>query len=260
MDNPLTGDFLDGVFWPPPNLVPAACRLSCSLLAAGLLAWSGCVSPTVVRDVEVTARIQRQTAGPASFRVVSQPATPEDTKPTQEAVALVRRGLASKGYRESAGATDADLVVTVSCGASGPSIQRTTVQEPIYRTVQAPSRYERVQVGSGPNGSPMFEMRLVESPAIQKLAGYREVPRETKVFKKYLRLSARGTQAGTGPSSLSDSWAIESVCVEAGASVSEIVPVLAAACLAYVGKETAGPEVVHMSDADKDVVSLRRGN
>ena len=157
-----------------------------SLLGAGSLVCSGCVSPAVVREVRVTSRIQRQLAGPGTFRVVTQPATPDDAKPTQEAVALVRRGLASKGFRESTGANASDLAVTVSCGVGGATIQRTTMREPIYQVVQGPSRYERVQAGVSSNGSPIFELRLVESPAIQKLSGYREVPIETKVFKKYL--------------------------------------------------------------------------
>ncbi len=230
------------------------------LLGAGLLLWSGCVTPAVVRDVRVTASRHGPVVRSGSFQIVGQPERPEDAKPTEEAVALVRRGLAGKGYRESTGTDGADLLITVSCGASGPSIQQTTVQEPIYRVVQAPSRYERVQVGNTPGDAPMYEMRLVESPAIQKLAGYREVPRETKVFQKYVRLSAHENRAGTGPTVPAAGWTVESVCEDAGTSVSEIVPVLTVACLVYVGKETAGTDVMHISEADKDVASLRRGN
>jgi hypothetical protein len=210
--------------------------------------------------VRVSASNPQPGARPGSFRIAGLPATPEETKPTQEAVMQVRRGLVSKGYRESPDANGAQLEVTVSCGAGTPSIQRTTTREPIYRVVQAPSHYERMQVGNTATGAPMFELRLVESPAIQQLAGYREIPHETKIFKKYLRLTAHEIRAGTGPTGQVNAWSVEGVCEEAGESVSEIVPVLAAACLVYVGRETATAELIRMSDADRDVASLRRSN
>jgi hypothetical protein len=235
-------------------------RPFCGLLGLSLLACGGCVSQAVVHDVHVTAGIRHAAAQPGTFRIVSQPITPDDAKPTGEAIALLRRGLVAKGYREAAGASEPDRIITVSCGASGPSIQRTTEREPIYRVVQAPSRYERVQVGNTPGGAPLYEMRLVESPAIRKLAGYRDVPRATKVFKKYLRLSAHDNRAGPTPTAPTDDWTIESVSEEPGSSVSEIVPVLTAASLVYLGKETTGTEIMHLSDTDQDVAALRRGH
>jgi hypothetical protein len=126
-------------------------------------------------------------------------------------------------------------------------------------TVPGQTRYERVQVGTDKNGNPVYQNVMVQEPPTVELVGYREYMVTVITYEKYLKLNAtenKPTSEGRPPSEV---WTVDVSSDGESRDVRKSLPILAAASIDWVGKDTKGQKTIRIKDTDKDVAFVRKG-
>lgn len=255
---------LRGVFFAPTSAPTAeipsghpARRLWVGLLATSAVLLGGCASASY--DINVTAQAGIETTPARSYCIAEQSVDENHRALYQEAAKVVRHALATKGLTEAAGVTEPDLVIAFSCRV-GPAVTRRTIEnQAIYVTIPGRIRTETVQVGTGPDGTPIVQTITIQDPPTQVVDGYREIPVGRTTSTKHLRITALQNT----PTSRADqpvvAWRLESVFDGEEQDLRKLLPVLAAASMVYLGKNSDGVAIIRMRESDADVKSIRRG-
>lgn len=224
---------------------------------AGALALSGCANSY---EVKVDALAKPKAEESISYRIVNKnPAVSEDTLRYKEAVGFVRTALSGKGLYEAPDPDKADLVVAVDYGIGPPKASSVPVSDPVYMTVPGQTRYERVQVGTDRNGNPVYQTVVVQEPPTTELVGYREYMVTVITYEKYLKLNATENKPGVEGRPPSEVWTVDVSSEGESRDVRKSLPVLAAASIDWVGKDTKGQKTIRIKDSDKDVAFVRKG-
>ncbi len=236
---------------------PAGSFALCAVLVATTLLVGGCVNSTEMK-IDSLAKPTAEEA--ISYKIHNaNPAVSEDTLRHQEAVGFVRTALSGKGMYETTDADKADVVVDLEYGVGPPKLQRETVQDPVYMTLPGQARVERVQVGTDKNGNPIFSTVTVQEPPRTELVGYRDRIIETIVYEKHLRLSAKDNKPAAEGQPPSEIWTIDVTSEGETHDLRKTLPILAAASIDYIGKDSHGEKVIRLKDTDKDIAFIKKG-
>lgn len=232
-------------------------RLFGSLFAFAGLLLSGCVNSTEVK-IDSLAKPKAEEA--ISYKIHNtNPQISGDSLRNKEAVGFVRTALSGKGMYETTDASRADLVLDVDYGVGPPQLRRETVSEPVYITLPGEVRTERVQVGTDRNGNPIYQTVTYQDPPRTELAGYRDYVITTVVYEKFLRMSAKENKPGQEGRPSTEVWTVDVTSEGQSKDIRKTLPILAAASIDYVGKDSHGQKVIRLKDNDKDIAFVKKG-
>ncbi|MSU69135.1 MAG: hypothetical protein EXS40_11275 [Opitutaceae bacterium] len=238
--------------------LPRAGRwISLSGLAAAVLLAAGCANSTTVK-IDSLAKPKAEES--ISYKILNKnPAVDNDSLRYKEAAGYVRTALSGKGLYEASDAQNADLVVSIDYGVGPPQSRRETVSEPVYVTLPGQMRTERVQVGTDRNGNPVYQTVTVQDPPRTEFAGYREYFITVTVYEKFLRLNATENKPAAEGRPPSEIWTVDITSEGESRDIRKALPILAAASIEYVGKDSLGQKTIRIKDTDKDVAFIKKG-
>lgn len=226
-------------------------------IAAASVFVAGCGTTYTVK-VDSLAKPNAQEA--VSYEIQNKnPMVSEDSLRYKEAKDYVKTALSGRGLYEAPDKVKADIVVDLDYGIKPPESRRETVSEPVYITIPGQIRTERVQVGTDANGRPIYQTVTVQDPPTTEFAGFREYQVTVTVYEKYLRLTARENapaQEGKPPAEI---WTVDVTSEGQSRDLRKNLPILVAASIDYIGKDTQGQKSIKIKDTDRDVGFVKKG-
>lgn len=247
-----------------PDRASAAPRAAClrrivhtAACSAALFFAAGCAN---TYEVKVDALAKPKAEEAISYQIRNKnTAVGDDSLRYKEAAGFVRTALSGKGMFEAPEGTPADIVVEVDYGVGPPQSKVETVSEPVYRLIPGRITTQTVQVGTDRNGRPVYQSVTVQEPPTTEFDGYREYQVRVTVYEKYLRLSARENKPAAEGKPPTEVWAVDITSEGESKDVRKALPVLAAASIEYVGKDSHGQKVVRIKDTNSDVAFVKKG-
>jgi hypothetical protein len=231
--------------------------LTGALFVAALL--SGCATTTPVQ-VDSLAKPGAVAPASASYELQSKnPELSEDSLRFKEAAGFIKTALASKGLYEAPPNTKPDLIVEVDYGVNSPERRVEIVQEPVYRMVPGEPRLQPMQVGVDKEGRPVIAAVLVEGPPSYEFEGYKARRELVISYEKYLRLTARATEAPVEGQPRPEIWTIDVTSAGESRDLRQNLPVLAAATTGYIGKDSKGQQTITIKDTNPDLALIKKG-
>mgnify|MGYP000391763180 FL=1 len=225
--------------------------------AAAVLLAAGCANSTTVK-IDSLAKPKAEES--ISYKILNKnPAVDDDSLRYKEAAGYVRTALSGKGLYEAPDNQNADLVVSIDYGVGPPQSRREVVSEPVYVTLPGQMRMERVQVGTDRNGNPVYQTMTVQDPPRTEFAGYREYFVTVTVYEKFLRLNATENKPAAEGRPPSEIWTVDITSEGESRDIRKALPILAAASIEYVGKDSKGQKTIRIKDTDKDVAFINKG-
>ncbi len=226
-------------------------------VTAAVLLAAGCANSTTVK-IDSLAKPKAEES--ISYKILNKnPAVDDDSLRYKEAADYVRTALSGKGLYEAPDAQKADLVVSLDYGVGPPQSRREVVSEPVYITLPGQMRTERVQVGTDRNGNPIYQTVTVQDPPRTEFAGYREYFITVTVYEKFLRLNATENKPAAEGRPPSEIWTVDITSEGESRDIRKALPILAAASIDYVGKDSLGQKTIRIKDTDKDVAFIKKG-
>lgn len=233
----------------------AACALAA--LATGALLLTGCGTTHVVK-VDSLAKPKAENA--ISYEIRNKnPMVTEDSLRYKEAASLVKTALSGKGMYEAPPNTKADVVVDLDYGIGPPQMRKETVSEPVYITVPGQIRTERVQVGTDSQGRPIYQTVTIQDPPSTEFAGFREYIVTVTVYEKYLKLSARENKEAPEGRPQQEVWTVDVTSEGESRDIRKNLPVLVAASIDYIGKDSQGQKTIKIKDSSSDIAFVKKG-
>lgn len=230
-------------------------RLS-PLLAAALL-FTGCAT---TYDVKVDSLAKPDAENAISYEIKNKnPLVADDSLRYKEAAGFVKTALSGKGMYEAPPNTKADIVVDLDYGVGPPQLRKETVSEPVYITIPGQIRTERVQVGTDSQGRPIYQTITVQDPPTTEFAGFREYVVTRVVYEKYLKMSARENKEPVEGRPPQEVWTIDVTSEGESRDIRRNMPVLVAASIEYIGKDTQGQKTIRIKDTHSDVAFVKKG-
>lgn len=245
----------------PTDLGPATAgrcrrRLGLALLAAGAL-LTGC---TTTHTLKVDSLAKPNAEASISYEIKNKnPLVADDSLRYQEAANLVKTALSGRGMYEAPPNTKADMVVDLDYGVGPPQIRRETVSEPVYITIPGQIRTERVQVGTDSQGRPIYQTITVQDPPTTEFAGFREYIVTIVVYEKYLKLSARENKELVEGQPPNEIWTLDITSEGESKDIRKHLPILVAASIDYIGKDTQGQKTIRIKDNASDIAFVKKG-
>lgn len=240
-----------------PSSRPGRLLLARAGLLLGGLLVGGCATNHTVK-VDALAKPKAEDA--ISYEIKNRnPLVADDSLRYKEAAGLVKTALSGKGLYEAPPNTKPDMVVDMDYGVGPPQMRRETVSEPVYITLPGQIRTERVQVGTDSQGRPIYQTITVQDPPTTEFAGFREYQITVVVYEKYLKLSAKDTaptQEGRPPQEI---WTIDVTSEGESRDIRRNLPVLVAASIDYIGKDTQGQKTIRIKDTSSDIAFVKKG-
>lgn len=239
----------------PADLFLRRIPLGLALMVLG--AAAGCQTTT---EVKVDSLAKADAASAVSYQIKNKnPLVADDSLRHKEAAGFVKTALSGRGLYEAPPGVKPDLIVELDYGVGPPQVRRETVSEPVYVNVPGQVRTQTVQVGVDSQGRPIYQTVMVQDPPSQQLAGYRDYQITYVVYEKYLRLTARQNAEGVEGRPPAEVWTIDATSEGETRDLRKTLPILVAASIDFVGKDSKGQKTVRLQDADKDVAFVKRG-
>lgn len=231
--------------------------LAGSAALAACLLFSGCAT---THELKVDSLAKPQTEDAVSYQIKNRnPLVADDSLRYKEAASMVKTALSGKGLYEAPPNTKADLVVDLDYGVGPPQQKRETVSEPVYITLPGQIRQERVQVGTDSQGRPIYQIVTVQDPPTTEFAGFREYVVTVTVYEKYLKLSARENKEAAEGRPPSEVWTVDVTSEGESRDIRKNLPVLVAASIDYIGKDTHGQKTIRIKDTNSDIAFVKKG-
>ena len=231
------------------------CRLV-SLMAAGLL-FAGCAT---TYEVKVDSLAKPKAEDAISYEIKNRnPLLADDSLRYKEAANMVKTALSGKGMYEAPPNTKPDVVVDLDYGVGPPQMKKETVSEPVYITVPGQIRTERVQVGTDSQGRPIYQTITVQDPPTTEFAGFREYIVTVVVYEKYLKMSARENKEAVEGRPQQEVWTVDVTSEGESRDIRKNLPVLVAASIDYIGKDTQGQKTIRIKDTHSDIAFVKKG-
>ena len=228
-----------------------------ALLTAGVLFLAGCAGTTEVK-IDSLSKPKAEEAISYSIRSAN-PLVAEDSLRYKEAVGFVKTALSGKGLYEAPDAQKADIVVNLDYGIGPAQLRHETYSEPVYITVPGAQHMEMTIIGRDKNGNPIYGTVTVQDPPKEEMAGFQDHVVTRIVYEKYLHLTARDNkpaQEGRPPSEI---WTIDATSEGESHDVRKNLPIIVAATIDYIGKDTHGQKTIHIKDTGPDVAFIKKG-
>lgn len=229
-----------------------------ALLSLSAALWlSGCATGTVVK-VDSLAKPNAENA--ISYEIRNRnPMVTDDSLRYKEAAGFVKTALSGKGMYEAPEGVKPDIIVDLDYGMNPPVSKRETVSEPVYITIPGQIRTERVQVGTDAQGRPIYQTITVQDPPTTEFAGFREYQITVTVYEKYLRMTARENAPAVEGRPPTEIWTVDVTSEGESRDLRKKLPVLVAASIDYIGKDTQGQKTIRIKDSDADVAFVKKG-
>jgi hypothetical protein len=219
-------------------------------LAVALLGLASCNSAYHVK-VDATAKPQVEPSIAYQIKTTNPDLDPESLR-YKEAERLVKTALSGKGLYEAPKPEMADMIVNLDYGISPPKVTREVHSEPMYVTVPGQVYTQTVVVGVDKSGNPVYGTAIYQDPPRSEYVGDREIVETVVVYEKYLRLSARENKPTAEGQPPADIWTVDVSTEGENRDLRKALPVLAAATIEYVNKDTQGQKTVKLKDTDKN--------
>ncbi len=232
----------------PPGLV--------WLLGSALL-FGGCASSY---EVKVDSLAKPKAEQVVSYEIKnSNPLIADDSLRYKEASDYVKTALSGKGLYEAPAKVKPDIVVDLDYGIKPPESRQEMISEPVYITIPGQIRTERVQVGTDAQGRPIYQTITVQDPPTTEFAGFREYPITVTVYEKYIRLTARENAPAQEGRPQQEIWTVDVTSEGQSRDLRKHLPVLVAASIDFIGKDSQGQKTIKIKDTDKDVGFIKKG-
>lgn len=242
----------------PSDFVPSATRRLIAGLATVVALWGAGCSTSYQVKVDSLAKPKAEES--ISYKIINKnPAVADDSLRYKEAASHVRTALSGKGLYEAHDIEKADLIVSLDYGVGPPQAKSEMVSEPVYITLPGQVRTERMQVGTDRNGNPVYQTVTVQDPPRTEFAGYREYLVTVITYEKFLRLNATENKPAAEGRPPSEIWTVDVTSEGESKDLRKALPILAAASIDYVGKDSKGQKTIRIKDTDKDVAFIRKG-
>ncbi|MSU49746.1 MAG: hypothetical protein EXS37_11790 [Opitutus sp.] len=233
-----------------------ALRGALTLVTAGLL-LAGCGTTHTVK-VDSLAKPNAENA--ISYEIKNRnPLVADDSLRYKEAAGMVKTALSGKGLYEAPPNTKPDIVVDLDYGVGPPQMKRETVSEPVYITIPGQIRTERVQVGTDSQGRPIYQTVTVQDPPTTEFAGFREYIVTVVVYEKFLKLAARENKEAVEGRPLQEVWTVDVTSEGESRDIRKNLPVLVAASIEYIGKDSQGQKTIRIKDNSSDIAFVKKG-
>ena len=217
----------------------------------------GCAT---THELKVDAIAKPRAADAVSYEVRNKnPLVADDSLRFKEAAGLVKTAMSGRGMYEAPPNTKADMIVDVDYGVSPPKIKQEMVSEPVYVTVPGQVRMERIQVGTDSQGRPVYQTVTVQDPPSTQFAGFREYMVTVTVYEKYLKLSARENKEAAEGRPVQEIWTVDVTSEGESRDVRKHLPILVAASIDYVGKDSQGQKTIRLKDNASDIAFVKKG-
>jgi hypothetical protein len=233
--------------------------LRCTLLpfAAAVLLLAGCAT---THQVKIDSLAKPDAANAISYEIKNKnPLVADDSLRYKEAANLVKTALSGRGMYEAPPNTTPDLVVDMDYGVGPPQMRKETVSEPVYITIPGQIRTERVQVGTDSQGRPIYQTVTVQDPPTTEFAGFREYIVTIIVYEKYLKLSARENKEPVEGRPPQEVWTVDVTSEGESRDIRKNLPVLVAASIDYIGKDSQGQKTIRIKDSSSDIAFVKKG-
>ncbi|MBI5693591.1 MAG: hypothetical protein HZC55_26235 [Verrucomicrobia bacterium] len=241
----------------PGSTRPRLRRCGALLSAAAACVLAGCTTTHVVK-VDSLSKPKAENA--ISYEIKNKnPLVADDSLRYQEAANLVKTALSGRGMYEAPPNTKADMVVDLDYGVGPPQMRKETVSEPVYITVPGQIRTERVQVGTDSQGRPIYQTITVQDPPTTEFAGFREYIVTVIVYEKYLKLSARENKVAEEGKPQTQIWTVDVTSEGESRDIRKNLPVLVAASIDYIGKDSQGQKTIRIKDTSSDIAFVKKG-
>lgn len=228
-----------------------------SLTLGGALSFTGCSSVT---EVKVDSLAKPNASAAVSYEIKNKnPLVADDSLRYKEAAGFVKTALSGKGMYEAPPGVKPDIVVDLDYGVGPPMSKRETISEPVYVTIPGQIRTERVQTGTDSQGRPIFQTITVQDPPSTEFAGFREYQITVTTYEKFLKLSAHENKEVAEGRPVPEVWTIDVTSEGESRDIRKNLPVLVAASIDYIGKDSQGQKTIRIKDSDKDVVFVKKG-
>ena len=79
------------------------------------------------------------------------------------------------------------------------------------------------------------------------------------VYEKYLKLSARENSEQVEGRPQQEIWTIDVISEGESRDIRKTLPVLAAASIDYIGKDSQGQKTIRIKDKDSDIAFVKKG-
>ena len=224
-------------------------------MAAVLLA--GCNTAT---EVKVDSLAKPNAEDSISYEIKNKnPLVADDSLRYKEAADFVKTALSGKGMFEAPENVTPDLVVDLDYGVGPPQKRRVMMSEPVYITIPGQLRTETVQVGTDSKGQPIYQTVLIHEPPRTEFLGYRDYMVTITVYEKYLKLAARENAPVVEGKPPQDIWTIDVTSEGKSHDIRKSLPVLVAASIDYIGKDSQGQKTIRIKDSDSDIAFVKKG-
>jgi hypothetical protein len=196
-----------------------------------------------------------------SYRIVNRNPTIEtDSLRYKEAEKAVKVALSGKGMYEAADLEKADVVVTLDYGIGPPRVTQETRSQPVFATAQGQVHTVMVQAGSDRQGNPLYMTITTQDAPTTQYVGDEEYVVPVITYEKYLRLSARENKPATEGKQPQEVWAVDVTTDGTSNNLRKYIPLMAAATIGYIGKDTSGEQKVQLKEgSDGDVAFVKKG-
>jgi len=236
---------------------PAGLSLICAALTAGTLLLAGCASTT---EVKIDSLSKPRAEEAISYSIHNNnPLVEEDSLRYKEAVGFVKTALSGKGLYEAPEGQQPDIVVSVDYGVGPPQVKRETYSEPVYITREGAVHLISVVIGRDKNGNPIYGTQTIQDPPIQEMAGYQDRVVTYVVYEKYVHLTARDNKPAEEGRPPSEIWTIDATSEGESRDLRKNLPVIVAATIDYIGKDTHGQKTIRIKDTGPDVAFVKKG-
>ena len=218
---------------------------------------AGCAT---THELKVDAIAKPKAENAISYEIRNKnPLVADDSLRYKEAANLVKTGLSGRGLFEAPANVKADMVIDLDYGVGQPQVRRETVSEPVYITLPGQIRTERVQVGTDSQGRPIYQTITVQDPPTTEFAGFREYTVTVVVYEKYLRLTARENKEPVEGQPPTEVWTLDITSEGESKDIRKHLPILVAASIDFVGKDTQGQKKIRIKDNASDIAFVKKG-
>lgn len=233
-------------------------RLRRALVAVSGALWLGGCATT--HEVKVDSLAKPKSEEAISYEIKNRnPLVADDSLRYKEAAGMVKTALSGKGMYEAPPNTKADVVVDLDYGVGPPQMKTETVSEPVYITIPGQIRTERVQVGTDAQGRPIYQTVTVQDPPTTEFAGFREYIVKIVTYEKYLKLSARENKETVEGRPAQEVWTVDVTSEGESRDIRKNLPVLVAASIDYIGKDSQGQKTIRIKDSNSDIAFVKKG-
>lgn len=225
-------------------------------IASAFLFLAGCNTTQVT--VDSLAKPDAENA--ISYQLRNRnPLVADDSLRYKEAADFVKTALSGKGMYEAPPNVTPDMVVDLDFGIGPPETKLEIISEPVYVEVPGRTRIETRPVRDPRTGQIVHITVTVQDPSTTEFAGFREYEVQTTVYEKYLRLTARENAEASEGRPPSEIWTVDVTSEGTSRDLRKNLPVLVAASIDYIGKDSQGQQTIKLTDKDPDIAFVKKG-